>query len=172
MIRQQKSPLITTSGLRTRYFPRARISQGLVSVCPWLDLVLLIILFVLVDSQWVLQPGVVVELPRVPFREGSHFGMVAVVIPAHTAAGGEEREIIFFDDERYIVQDKEQMQNLKRKLAVNVRRHSENSMVVHADRDVPQGTVMDLVNMALEVGVEKVNIAARPFADTSADRTE
>jgi len=152
-----------TSGLRTRYFPRARIGQGLVSVGPWLDVILLIIFFLLVDSRFVLQPGVIVDLPTAPFRNGSRLGMVAVVMSVKGAEAGSRREIVFFDDERFLVEDEAQMDGLKRAFDGRIRKYPDASLVLEADRRVPHGTVVNIMDMALDVGVRQVNLAVRPF---------
>ena len=47
----------TAAELRTRYFPKSRIGQGLISVAPWVNIVLLLIFLLLLDRKSVIQPG-------------------------------------------------------------------------------------------------------------------
>jgi biopolymer transport protein ExbD len=111
----------------------------------------------------VVQPGVTIELPRGPFREGTGFQMVAAVLSVPGAAGLPRDEIIFFDDQRYRVREQDQMRNLKQSLGMKLREHPDASLVIQADQRIPQGTVVDIMNMALETGIRRVNIATRPF---------
>jgi biopolymer transport protein ExbD len=114
------------SGLRTKYVPRSRIGQGLISVAPWVDVVLLIVFFLLVGSRVVLQPGVVVALPEGPFTEGTRPGLIAVVLSVG-GEGGRREEIVFFDDERFRM-----------------------------------GDVRQLMHMATDAGMRRVNLAEKP----------
>ena len=50
-----------TNGLRTRFFPKSRIGQGLISMAPWVDLVLLIVFFVLIKGPQIQLGGVLIE---------------------------------------------------------------------------------------------------------------
>jgi len=160
---RQKPRGWTISGLRTRYSPRSRIGQGLLSICPWLDIVLLFLYFVLLDGRLVLQPGVVIDLPESPFTEGAQSGFVVVVLSVRGSAPGPDEDIVFFDDERFRVRQKEQVAALKQAFAARVKRHGDSILIIQADRGVPHGTVMDIMNMALEVGVKRANVATRPF---------
>ncbi len=91
----------TVSGLRTRFNPRSRIGQGLVSVAPWVDVVLIVILFIAITFRSILQPGFVVQLPQASFEQGSQLGMIAFILSV--GASDSKKEIVFFDDERFIV---------------------------------------------------------------------
>jgi biopolymer transport protein ExbD len=158
-----RTGMLAATGMRTRFFPKSRISQGLVSVGPWFDAVLLIVFFLLVDSRLLLQPGVRVDLPRAPFREGSPAGMTAVVMTVGATETGPGRTIVYFDDERFIAAEAEQMRGLRSAFSARVRRRPEEDLVIQADRRVPYGTVVDIMNMALEAGVPRVNIAVQPY---------
>jgi biopolymer transport protein ExbD len=45
---------------------------------------------------------------------------------------------------------------------VRLREHHDANLIVQADQQVPHGTVVQVMNMALEVGIKQVNIATRP----------
>lgn len=158
-----RTAMLAAAGLRTRFFPKSRISQGLISIGPWMDIVLLIIFFILVDSRLLLQPGILVDLPRAPFREGAPFGMTAVVMTVGGTPTKLGREIVFFDDERFLASQPEQMRGLRSAFSARVRRHPESDLIIQADRRIQHGTVVDIMNMALEAGVQQVNIAVKPY---------
>ena len=151
------------SGLRTRYFPKSRIGQGLLSISPWVDIILLLIFFVLIDKRLVLQPGVVINLPEAPFEQGTQGGLVVVVMSVRGLEPSANEDIVFFDDERFRIKHEDRMSAFKHVLAAKIRKNKSVNLIIQADRRVPYGTVMDIMNMALEIGVKHVNVAVRPL---------
>ena len=149
----------TASELRTRFIPKSRIRHGLVSMSPWLDLVLILLFFLFAESRIVLQPGVVVELPVATFEEGVETGMIAVVVALERPEG--RSEIVFFDDEPFAVEDEIRMTELKVALADYRKSHTDTALTLYADRTVSHGTVSRLVQMARGVGVERVNLGTQ-----------
>jgi len=152
----------TVSGLRTRYTPKSRIGQGFVSLAPWFDVILLALFFVLLETKFVLQPGVTVELPTAPFTGGMRSDLIAVVLSVESQVPGTRDEIVFFDDDRYMVRDEKQMRRLQRTLRARSRKQAESGLIIQADRAVRQGTLAKLLEMARQVGVPRVNLATRP----------
>jgi biopolymer transport protein ExbD len=140
-----------------------RIGQGLVGVAPWLNLALLVLFFVTLDAKLVLQPGVVMELPKTPLTGGARMGLTAVLLSIPGTEPGAREEIVFFDDQRYMMKHEEQKRALKEALAEKARGRGRGGLAIQADRRVSHGTVVEVVNMAIEVGIQKVNLATRPF---------
>jgi biopolymer transport protein ExbD len=161
MNQDERAGVIGATGLRARFFPKSRVGRELIAMAPWLNIVLLVIFFLMVNSRVLLQPGVVVDLPRAPFREGSPFGMTAVVMTVGGSRTLPGREIVFFDDERFLVAQPEQMRGLRSAFSARARRHPESDLIIQADQRVRYGTVVEIMNMALEAGVARVNIAVR-----------
>ena len=160
---RKRVPAGTVSGLRTRFFPKSRIGQGLLSVAPWVDIALLAVAFALLEGRLVLQPGVIVDVPRAPFSNGSRAVMTAVIISVEgTGETAEREEIVFFDDEPFPVRQSSEMTRLGKRLARRAQAHGGEGLVIQADRRVRHGTVMEVVNMAAEAGIEEVNVATRP----------
>lgn len=154
--------VVPESGLRTRYRPRTRIGHGTVAVAVWVDLVLLLLFFVLLTGRFVLQPGIVVELPTAPFRDGARAIEVAVVLSVPGAVPGLRDDIVFFDDERFVMSRPGQREALQQSFARLAARTAPVDLTLEADRRVLHGTVLDIMDIALEVGVGKVNLATRP----------
>ncbi len=149
------------TGLRTRYRPRVRLARGFVSVAPWLDVLLLVVLYMLLSYQQVIQPGVIVEMPSAPFEEGSRATMIAVVISVPNSVTDRPEELIFFDDERFRVKVPTDREKLREALGTRIRRSPDSDLVIQSDRTVRHGTVMDLMGMAYAAGVARVNLATR-----------
>jgi len=161
MISHARSNLWVLRGVSKRFQPKSRIGQGLVAMGPWIDIVLLLILFALIDARLVMQPGVVVNLPSAPFSGGTRLGMNMVIMSVGGGVGKERTEIVFFDDERFTVGEDEQMQHLDEVLAAQARDRAGASLVIQSDRRVLHGTIIDVMNKALRSGVAEVNLAVR-----------
>jgi len=164
MLRKNFVSTTTLSGLRTRYFPKSRISPGLISMTPWLNLVLLIVFMFVLDAKFVLQPGVVVELPEAPFTDGARSVLRAVVIAVETGVPGVREEVIFFDDEYYRVKNEQHLQRLRRALDAAAQRHPGWGLILLADRRVQLGTLTAIFNIAREAGIRSVNLGTRESA--------
>ena len=162
MIRREKHSSLAASDLRTRYFPKNRIGQGLISMAPWANVLLLLIFFLLLDRKFVLDPGVLVDLPKAAVEQGTPFGMTAVILSIKGTERSEREEIVFFDDVRYRVKEDEARRKLQHALSLKVRDGQQSTLVIQADRNVMHGTVVDLMDMALAAGIDRVNMAVRP----------
>jgi biopolymer transport protein ExbD len=156
-------PRLTSSTaivLRTRYFPKSRIGQGLIGVAPWLSVTLLFMTFLIVGSQVLVQPGIVMELPSAPFTDGFQSRWLVVVMSV-PSSGGSRNEVVFFDDRRFVVSRPGDMGLLRAAFDEKRRKQADPSMVIQADQSVDFGTVMKIVDIAREAGVKRVNQAVR-----------
>jgi biopolymer transport protein ExbD len=161
MIFAGKLRTTAAADLRTQYSPRSRIGQGLISVAPWINIVLLMIFMLMLDRKFVIQPGYVVDLPRGPFRAGSRSQLAVIVRSVSQASSGVRKEIIYFNDQRFLMSDAEQMKNLKNTLARCSLENKIAGLIVFADTHVNVDTLVSVFNMATEVGIRKVNVASR-----------
>ncbi len=151
-------------GLRTRYRPRNRIGQSLISAAPWVNIVLLVLFFMMLESKITLQPGFVIELPDSRFNEGLRSGMQAVVFSLQAPSGWDRQEVVFFDDVQFWVNNSEQMIKLKYAFADHMKKDPESGLIIQADSNVKNGTLTMLYDMACEAGVKMVDIALHDTA--------
>ncbi len=147
--------------LRSRYTPRSRVSQGLMSMAPWVNLLLLLIFFLLVESRIVLQPGTVVDLPSATFAGGLQSDLDMVLLSVEGTKNDHE-ELIFFEDERYLVDDDLRILALKRVLSEHVKNNQSFSLALYVDKTVQHGTVTRILEVAKTAGVKRINMAVQP----------
>jgi biopolymer transport protein ExbD len=150
----------SADGLRMRFRPRSRISQAFLQVVPWLNFVVVLLLYLALARQLILAPGVVFDLPRAPFREGLRRGPRIVMVHVRHPAGPET--FVFFDNVRYQTGLPQQAEQLRAELARAAARPDGRHLLLLADRRVPHGDVIELVNLARAVGVQRVNVAIKP----------
>ena len=146
------------SGLRTRFNPRSRIGQGLISFAPWMSVLLILLGFSLLDPHFVLQPGITVELPGARPTGGTRPEMVAVIL-AVQRSGMPRQEIVFFDDERFVIRNKEHVKRLKNRLSRRAKALPGSTLIIQADAHVEHGTVIDVMRVAGEAGITHVTMA-------------
>lgn len=172
MTNEEKPGRHAVSDLRTKYFPKNRIGHGLISLAPWLNVVLLLMLFMMLDGKFVtVQQGIVVELPQAPFAGGSRSGLIAVVLSVESTVPGEREETVFFDDARYLVRSGHDMDKLRNAFSVGANSHPDSDLVVKADKRVQYGTIMMLCEMAQAVGIKNVNLASKQRVDAEGTDT-
>jgi biopolymer transport protein ExbD len=123
---------------------------------PWLDLVLLLVFFLFIQSRIVLRPGVVVELPVAEFSDGVPGGMIAVVTALDSPQG--RTEVVFFDDEPYVVASSNRMAALEQSLLRHSELHGDTDLTIYADQSITHVTLSRLMSMARGVGLDRVNL--------------
>lgn len=151
-----------TGELRTKYQPPKRLGRGLSGMAPWLDIALIIIFFGIFEDRIALQPGVVINLPQTPFRDGVRAGSVAVVLSVAQSSGSERAEVVFFEDQAFRLDDPRKVRELGSYLELAASRGASDNLVIYADEDILHGTIMDLLSMAREAGFKTVNMASKP----------
>jgi len=149
------------TGLRTRYFPKARICHGFIFIVPWVNMLLLVAAILALERRIVLQPGVTVNLPRSTFIQGSPSDLAAVIFSAPGVPSAPRRDIVFFDDVRYWAGSEEDMKKLGQAIARRVRVHPASSLVIHADSRIEHATLVRVLSIAADAGVRSINIATR-----------
>jgi len=137
-------------------------AQSLLASVPWINVIIIIVLLLAVNQRMVVSPGVVFDLPHAALREGTHAGMTALMIAVARDVPGGDETLIFFDDDRYVAQDADQMVLLSERVKGRVAQSANRELLLLADKRVPHGDVMRFVNAMREAGVQRVNVAEKP----------
>ena len=149
-------------GLRTRYRPKSGICGGLLSAAPWLNLLLLLIAFVLLAPRLILPPGRRIELPEGNLTQPGARNVTAVVLSHRQSTENASRsEMIFFEDQPFLVDNPTQIGELKQRFLRVAREHPETVLVVEADVHVEYGTIAKLCAIAEKAGLKTVHLAGR-----------
>lgn len=149
-------------GHRTIYRFGGTWVQVLLGSVPWVNLLILFCLLLGLEERTVMNPGVVLDLPSEPIREGTYKGLTTFLIMTSGDAPNTEDTIAFFDDERYLVRNAEQMELFAARVKSRLAAGSKPEILLMADTRVPQGDVIHLVNIAREAGLKRVNVAETP----------
>src|SRR5207253_10117025 len=121
---------------------------GWLSVIPMLDIVFLLIFFLLLSSNFLLQPGISVS---VPFSGSTPAPQIN---PQFISITGGAVPAIYFRDQKISL---EQLGPL-----LDAAKRENRSIIIKADRQTPYELVVAVTNAALEHGISSVSLAAAP----------
>ena len=116
-------------------------------VVPWINVVLLLFAFHIVQSQRLLAPGLILSLPAAPFTGGAPAGSEVVTVLRNGA--------IFFHDERVPVE------NLATALRRTPAASARATLLVEADGDVTHKLLTTVYAAAQSAGYTNVVLATR-----------
>jgi biopolymer transport protein ExbD len=121
---------------------------GWIVLFPLLDVVFLIVFFLLLSSNFLLQPGISVSMPFSRFTLGPQVNQQIVSI-----TGGAAPAIYFRDQKVTLEQLGPLLDSAKRESA---------SLIIRADHLTPYEIVVSVANAALEHGINSVALATTP----------
>jgi biopolymer transport protein ExbD len=125
------------------------IAKGRIDPAPMVDIVFLLLIFLVLSSPFVLQPGFgFVELAKSNNPQVVSFQNLVVTI---------SRENLFFFNTQRIT-----LEALRPALQKAAREIRNPELIIKADRQVSQETVIKIMSMAFEAGITAVNLATRP----------
>ena len=129
-----------------RFHPRARRARWFMDFSSLVDVVLLLALFVLIQSSFVLQPGIYVQLPPGGgFTSGTASGNLVVTV----TRGG----TVLFNDRLTTLDE------LQERLQTAADKHPGESLLIQVDSGVSHGTVHWICNLAEATGITEALIA-------------
>jgi len=137
-------------------------AQAMLIAVPWLNAIILVIALFAVNQRIAITPGIVFELPTAPLHEGSHGGLTVLMFAVSRETQAGEETLVFFDDERYLIQDDDQSARLANRLSGSLSIGHQPDVLLLADKRVPHSDVMHFVNIARKAGAKRINVAEKP----------
>ena len=121
---------------------------GWLVLFPLLDVVFLLVFFLLLSSNFILQPGISVSMPFSRFTLGPQINQQIISITGGAAPA------IYFRDQKITLD--------QLGLALDAAKREGRSIIIKADRLTPYETVVEVANAALEHGITSVALATTP----------
>ena len=121
---------------------------GWLGVITMIDVVFLLIFFLLLSTNFILQPGIAVSLPLSRFTLGQQ------VNPQIISITGGAVPAVYFRDQKVAL---DQLGPL-----LETARHDGRPLIIKADRLAPYELVVAVTNAALEHGITSVSLATAP----------
>ncbi len=125
------------------------IAKGRIDPAPMVDIVFLLLIFLVLSSPFVLQPGYgTVDLPESPNPTSVSFQGLVVTISRD--------DLLFFNNQRVTLVD------LPAQLKTAAQKSTNPELIIKADRQVTEEMVVKIMSLAFEAGIPAVNLATRP----------
>lgn len=131
-----------------RYQMKSRLLVTPFPIIPLLNLFLLIFIFAIFNSAFVLKPGINVRLPAGGFEDGAFYNSMVVVVS--------QEGLVFFNDERV------PLDLLGNKFQAIFSKNKSLQLTIEADVRVPYDTIIRILNMATVVGIGNIYLSVRP----------
>jgi biopolymer transport protein ExbD len=139
--------------LKRRFRPNQRLAGGLLDSAPWIDVVLLVILFMITQTATLKKPGLRVDLPQARATGGARYDAQVLTVP--------QEGTYFFADERI------PWPALAERLRTAAAAHAGGELIIEADGSVSHRALTGIYNLAVDAGWHHVVIATRIDASTS-----
>ena len=124
-----------------------RKGRALINITSLIDVLFLLLIFLMVSSTFLEQPGIQLDLPQ-----------------ADSAVLVEEKEFTLFIDKagRIFLNDRElTLQNLESGIVALLPEMKDGSLILKADRDVSYGLVVRIMDAVKKSGVKRLVIGTR-----------
>jgi biopolymer transport protein ExbD len=119
------------------------------SVSSLTDIVMLLLIFFLLSSSFVTQPGIKVQLPKAETGETPNDKNIAITLT--------EKGKLFLNAEQVT------LESLGQKLAAAIKNDHERVVVIRADKSVTLQNTVQVIDIAKAVGATRFMIATRPL---------
>ncbi len=131
-----------------RFKRSIQIEKGRLDLTPLVDVIFLLLIFFMLSSTFILQPGIKVELPR------------AKQVPQNK----EENMVVTLTRENQVFFNNEltTLEGLKRRMRMTSRKNQNATLIIKADTNSRHGNVVQIMNIARQAGIEKMAIATKP----------
>ena len=127
---------------------RRRQRSSFPDTTPIADIVFLLLIFFMLSSSFIVQPGIRLRLPKAVSSEIDLGRTVFVEIPAGGALYVNETKVTF--------------EELPQVLSIALTGAKEKMVIIKADKEVPHGTVVKVMDIAKLSGAERLVIATKP----------
>jgi len=128
-----------------RFKGRLELEHGLkqIDIAPLIDIVFQLLIFFMLTSSFVMQPGIKVNLPRAVTSEVVKYENIEIVISGES--------VIYLNGNVITVQE------LKALFKQVAKRNQ--SILIKADKRASLGKVVEIWDMARDLGITQINIA-------------
>ena len=116
------------------------------------DVVMLLLIFFLLSSSFVIQPGIKVQVPKAETGESANENRVTVTLT--------ERGLVYVNAEQVTIE------TLGAKLSGALKNEHDKVVVINADKDVTLQNTVRVIDIAKAVGASRFMIATQPLSMT------
>lgn len=119
--------------------------KAILNITPLIDVLFILIIFFVVSSTFLEQPGIKLELPKAQTGESQRVEKLVLYIST--------------DEKLFLNNTQIEIDDLGDKLQQLMPESSDKSLIINADKGVPHGLVVQVMDIARGNGVKKLVIA-------------
>lgn len=127
---------------------RFKIQAGPVDITPIINVVFLLLIFFMLSSSFILQPGIEITLPKFIEPGSSKEENLIILLTADNQ--------IFFNNELTT------FTGLSRRIRSMRRKNPDGMLIIKADINAKHGDVVEIMNIARQSGIKNISIATQP----------
>lgn len=129
-------------------FKRVKLKEAGLDITPLIDVVFLLLIFFLLSSSFIMQPGIKVKLPEATTDDIKTKKDIFITLA---------RDGTYFLNEESI-----SLAALPDKLRILVAKEADQILIIKADREVKHGQVVEVMDIAKKTGIDRLAIATEP----------
>jgi biopolymer transport protein ExbD len=126
--------------------------RAIINITSLIDVLFLLIIFFIVSSTFLEQPGIKLDLPKTAYQE-------ALRIEGYTL-------FIMSDGSMYLNEDEIPFEKLSERLKAIAPQVEERGLVLKADENIRYGLVVEVMDIVKESGIVKLVVATQPKEET------
>ncbi|RKY30814.1 MAG: biopolymer transporter ExbD [Candidatus Omnitrophota bacterium] len=124
------------------------IKKGELNLTPLVDVVLLQLIYFMLTSSFIMQPGIKIKLPTATTTEKIEKKEIFVSVSKEGLIFFKERCVSIDELEKLLLEEKKRNKNL--------------IIVIKGDKDAKHGDIVKVMDVARKTGIEKIAIATMP----------
>ena len=128
-----------------RFKRHMEIEHGLrqIDIAPLIDIIFQLLIFFMLTSSFVMQPGIKVNLPKAVTSEVVKFENIEIMVSSES--------VTYFDGKVVTTQE---LKNLLKQVAKR-----KQAVLIKSDRRASLGRVVEIWDIARDLGISQINIA-------------
>ncbi len=126
-----------------RFKRHVQFEKGHLDIAPLIDCIFLLLIFFLLTSNFIFQPGIEIDLPKAVTSEVVQENTIVITVTSDNRFYLNEAPITFIE-----------LKNKLKRIA-----GKQKPILIKADKDVSLGKVVRIWDFCRDIGVDRVNIA-------------
>jgi len=132
--------------MQLRQIKPLELEKGVLDIAPLIDVIFLLLIFFMLTSSFIFQPGIKINLPKAVTSEVLHEQNIVITVTS--------QNLIYMNNKA--ITPKELTKRLKKIAKEN------KPLLIKADRKASLGRVVEVWDICRASGLSKVNIATNP----------
>ncbi len=128
-------------------FKEKKSKRSTINVTSLIDVMFILLIFFMVSSSFVEQPGMKLELPTIKSKEVARVDNLVLFVS--------KDDVIYLDDKQV------SMENLAAEITAAIPNIKEKTLVLKADRETEHGVIVQIMDIAKRNGLKKIVIGTR-----------